>query len=262
MIRLAPPFRRVSPGCGTSPWRLWAKSVLAPVIAALAALSIEAAEPAAGRAPPARHALATGGEQGGAAPAAAVAPMAVGPKRPAALLLDPPAGYGPPPDDADLEPIRAIFRDECRDLLRVARSHLGARMVAGVLEEAAAVEKDAVLRWVLLEETLRLSVASGEPKRIASAVALATEHYRFDALQTELDALSDIPQRVLRPERIREIATAAERLAAAATAADRPHERRAAWKLAADSWRRTGDRGRTESALAEYRRAVAAVEAD
>jgi len=262
LIRLFPPFRRVPPGRGSAPCRLWAKNGLAAVVTALVTMAIEAAEPAAGRDPAERHALAAGGDQSGTTPAAAVAPMAAGPRRPAALLLDPPAGYGPPPDEADLEPIRAIFRDECRDLLRVARSHLGARMVAGVLEEAAAVEKDAILRWVLLEETLRLAVASGEPKRIASAVALAAEHYRFDALQAELDALSGIPQRVLRPERIREIAAAAERVAAAAAAADRPRERGAAWKLAADSWRRAGDRGRTESASAEYRRAVAAVEAD
>jgi len=193
-------------------------------------------------------------------PATAVEPMPTGPARPSMLLLDPPPGLRRPPSAEDLEPSRRAFRTYCRDLLRVSRTRTGARMATVVLEEAAATEEDPCLKWVFLEESIRLAAAIGDPGRIESAVALTTEHFRIDGLRTELDALGDIPLRALAPARAVDVARAAERIATKAAAEDRPRERATAWGLAADAWKRAGEpaRARTASAAAARARESAA----
>ncbi|NBV44779.1 MAG: hypothetical protein EBR86_03870 [Planctomycetia bacterium] len=192
--------------------------------------------------------------------ATAVEPMPTGPARPSMLLLDPPPGLRRPPSAEDLEPLRRAFRTQCRDLLRVSRTRTGARMATVVLEEAAVMEEDPCLKWVFLEESIRLAAAIGDPDRIESAVALTTEHFRIDGLRTELDALRDIPLRALAPARAVDVARAAERIAAKAAAEDRPRERATAWGLAADAWKRAGEpeRARTASAAAARVRDAAA----
>ncbi len=193
---------------------------------------------------------------GAVEPAVAVAPMPTGPARPSVLLLDPPVGPRRPPPDDDLKAVRRAFRAQCRDLLRVSRTRSGARMAAALLEEAAATEKDPCLKWVLLEESIRLGSASGEPQRIESAVELAAEHFRIDAVRTELDALDDIPLRALEPNRAIGVAEAAERIAESAEAEERPRDRAAAWGLAAEAWKRAGDGPRAKAARAAAIRAT------
>jgi len=189
----------------------------------------------------------------GVVQASASVPMPTGRTRPSMLLIDPPPGLRSPPDDETLEPVRRAFRAQCRDLLRVARSHSGARLAANVLEQAAAEEDDPTLKWVFLEESIRLGAASGDPTRIESAVALAAEHFRFDAIGVELEALGDIPLRVLRPDRAAEVAKSAERLATSLAADERPRERVIALGLAADAWKLAGDSRRAAAAKAAAR---------
>ena len=185
--------------------------------------------------------------------ASASVPMPTGRTRPSMLLIDPPPGLRAPPDEETLEPVRRAFRAQCRDLLRVARSYSGARLAANVLEQAAAEEDDPTLKWVFLEESIRLGAASGDPTRIESAVALAAEHFRFDAIGMELEALGDIPLRVLRPDRAAEVAKSAERLATSLAADERPRERVIALGLAADAWKLAGDSRRAAAAKAAAR---------
>lgn len=194
--------------------------------------------------------------KGAVEPATAVTPMPMGPARPSMLLLDPPAALRRPPADDDLEAARRAFRTHCRDLLRVSRTHSGARMAAAILEEAAVTEKDPCLKWVLLEESIRLGSASGEPQRIASAVELAAEHFRIDTVRTELDALNDIPLRALDPSRASGVAEAAERIATSPAAEGRPRDRSAAWSLAAEAWKRAGDVSRAKAARVAANRAT------
>jgi hypothetical protein len=188
-------------------------------------------------------------------PAMAVDPMPTGPARPSMLLLDPPAGLRKPPSARDLEPSRRAFRTMCRDLLRVSQTRNGARMAAVVLEEAAAAEEDPCLKWVFLEESIRLAAAIGDPGRIESAVSLAADHFRIDGLRTELDALGDIPLRALEPARAVDVANAAERIAGSVAAEGRPRERAIAWALAADAWKRAGEQTRAQTARVAAARA-------
>jgi len=201
------------------------------------------------------------GEGDGSVPggetAVATHPMPLGPARPAMLLLDS-AGPRQLPAGDDLDAARRVFRVQCRDLMRVSRTHAGARMAAALLEEAAVTEKDPCLKWVLLEESIRLGSASGEPQRIESAVELAAEYFRIDAVRTELDALDDIPLRALDPVRASAVAEAAERIATSPAAEGRPRDRSAEWVLAADAWKRAGNTPRATAARAAARRASTA----
>jgi hypothetical protein len=230
-------------------WRFWLCGIVVLSLALAGSVGV-AEEPDH---EPADPAVVTAGGGDGVAeekvdPAMAVEPMPTGPARPSMLLLDPPAGLRKPPSARDLEPSRRAFRTICRDLLRVSRTRNGARMAAVILEEAAAAEEDPCLKWVFLEESIRLAAAIGDPGRIESAVSLAADHFRIDGLRTELDALGDIPLRALEPARAVDVANAAERIAASVAAEGRPRERAIALELAADAWKRAGEQTRAQTA--------------
>lgn len=200
------------------------------------------------REPPAAPASGDGDRgDGQVEPASAFEPMPTGRTRPSMLLLDPPPGLRRPPSGDELADARREFRIHCRDLLLVSRSRSGARMVAGILEEAAAAEKDPCVQWVLLEQSIRLGTASGDPRRIESAVDLAADLFLIDPIRAELDALGDIPLRALAPGRAEDVARAAERIAGEIPE-ERFRDRRTAWTLAADAWKRAGQPSRAKAA--------------
>lgn len=163
-----------------------------------------------------------------------------------------------PPTAQDLATARPDFRRRFRESLSHADSAAGARQAAEALLEAAAVESDRTLRWLLIDEARRLGEAAGQASLVSRAVAAASAAYDFDTVEMELRSLKQIPLRGLDAAKAAGVALAAERIATRAAVDGRADHAIAAEMLAYRAWQRAGNLAAARRAAVRHDAALAA----
>lgn len=161
--------------------------------------------------------------------------------RPVMRQLPPPAARELPPSARQLVDARAEFRRRFRGPLSHVETAAGATRAAELMIESAVAEENRGLKWVCLDEARRLGVQAGNAPVVARATLLASAVYEFDALDTELRALLEIPLRGLGPPRATALAEAAEQLATRAEVDGRREVAIDAQRLAIRGWQRAGN---------------------
>lgn len=182
--------------------------------------------------------------------AADTGPEQVTAARPTMRQLPAAAAGTLPPTARQLVDARETFAERFREPLSRTRTVAGAHAAAALLLDAAAVEDDRALKWLMLAEARRLAAAAGDAATVDRAAVLAGASYEFDALAEECRALEEIPLRGLDPPRAAGLAGVAEGLATRAEADGRRDVAIDAQSLAIRAWERCGD-------IAAARRAAA-----
>lgn len=162
-------------------------------------------------------------------------------QRPVMRQLPAAAARETPPSARQLVDARAEFRKRFREPLSHTETAAGATHAAELMIESAVAEEDRGLKWVCLEEARRLGVQAGSAPLITRATLLASAVYEFDAIDTELNALLEIPLRGLSPPRAAAVAEAAEQLATRAETDGRRDIAIDAQRLAVRGWQRAGN---------------------
>lgn len=162
-------------------------------------------------------------------------------QRPVMRQLPAAAARETPPSARQLVDARAEFRRRFREPLSHTETAAGATHAAELMIESAVAEEDRGLKWVCLEEARRLGVQAGSAPLITRATLLASAVYEFDAIDTELNALLEIPLRGLSPPRAAAVAEAAEQLATRAETDGRRDIAIDAQRLAVRGWQRAGN---------------------
>ena len=133
--------------------------------------------------------------------------------RPTMQQLSPHSGLDTPPSPRDLAESRTELKRRFREPLSHAGTAAGARLAAETLLTAAATENDRSLKWLMLDEARQLGAAAGQAGLVSRAITLASATYDFDAIETELRCLKQIPLRGLDATRAASLANAAEAIA-------------------------------------------------
>lgn len=183
-------------------------------------------------------------------PALAAEPAAA--PRPAMRQLTASGSLAKPPSNRDLVDARATLKARFREPLSHTETAAGALSAADTFLQAAIIETDSPLRWLLLDEARRLGAAAGDAEMIKRAVAMQSATFDFDEIASELESLGQVPLRALDPQRARQMAIVAETLAARAAADDRRAEAADAQMLAVRSWQRAGDLNAARTAAAKH----------
>jgi hypothetical protein len=172
--------------------------------------------------------------------AGGLAARAEPPARPTMQQLPEAAAREAPPTARALVDAREAFDRRHPGILARGRTTAGATLLAEHLVDAAAVEEDRAVKWLMLLEARRMAVASGSAASLDRAIVLASATYEFDAVEEEIRGLKEIPVRILSPQRAAVFAEVAERVAARAES-DRRHGLAAsAALLAMRGWQRAG----------------------
>jgi hypothetical protein len=114
-------------------------------------------------------------------------------------------------------------------------------LAAEVLFTASVEEEDRVLKWLMLDEARQLALAAGDAEAVSRAINLASAVYEFDAIDTELRSLAEIPLRGIDAGRASRLARVAENLAIRAETDGRTALAVSAQTLAIRGWQRVGD---------------------
>jgi hypothetical protein len=104
----------------------------------------------------------------------------------------------------------------------------------------------------MLDEARRLGEAAGQAGLVNRAITLAAATYDFDAIDTELRCLKQIPLRGLDAQRAASLASAAENIATRAEADQRLDKAVSATLLAYRSWQRAGNKEAAHQAAARH----------
>jgi hypothetical protein len=172
-----------------------------------------------------------------AASAPAVEPDA--PERPTMRSLG--DGAGGPPSRRELVDARRELKSRFREPLSHTETAAGAMLAAEVLFTASVEEEDRVLKWLMLDEARQLALAAGDAEAVSRAINLASAVYEFDAIDTELRSLAEIPLRGIDAGRASRLARVAENLAIRAETDGRTALAVSAQTLAIRGWQRVGD---------------------
>jgi len=172
--------------------------------------------------------------------------------RPTMGQLAPDDGLDKPPSSRELAGSRAELKRRFREPLSHANTAVGARLAAETLLTAAATESDRSLKWLMLDEARQLGEATGQAALVNRAVTLASATYDFDAIETELRCLKQIPLRGLDATRAASLASVAEAIAIRAEADSRPDKAVAATLLAYRAWQRAGNQQAARKAAARH----------
>ncbi len=172
--------------------------------------------------------------------------------RPRMQQLGPIGGPDKPPSSRDLAFSRAEMQRRFRDTLSHANTSAGARLAAETLLTAAIIENDRSLKWLMLDEARRLGEAAGQAGLVNRAITLAAAAYDFDAIDTELRCLKQIPLRGLDAQRAAGLASAAENIATRAAADQRIDKAVSATLLAYRAWQRAGNKEAAHQAAVRH----------
>ena len=154
-----------------------------------------------------------------------------------------------PPSRRDMVDARRELRARFREPLSHVETAAGALQAAGILIAASADEEERSLKWLMLDEARRLGVAAGDADVVARAVLLASAVYEFDALETELRSLGEIPLRGIDRGRASRLALVAETLATRAETDGRLGLAATAQSLAVRGWQRAGNSDQARQAV-------------
>ncbi|MBM4021549.1 MAG: hypothetical protein FJ284_04765 [Planctomycetes bacterium] len=166
-----------------------------------------------------------------------------------------------PPSQRELVDARVELQRRFREPLFRADTASGAERAAESLLEAAGVEPDRSLKWLLYAEARRLGVVSGNADVIHRAVTLASATYEFDALDDEVRDLAGIPLRGVSPRRAVGLAEAAEGVAGRAEVDGRFELALRAQDLAIKAWQRAGAIEACRRAMVRHGEIAAALDA-
>ena len=172
--------------------------------------------------------------------------------RPTMEQLPPGNGLDRPPSSREKSASRIELNRRFREQLSHTDTAAGARLAAEALLEAAATENDRALRWLMLDEARKLGGSAGQAGLVARAVTLASATYDFDAIDTELRCLKQIPLRGLDATRAASLASAAEAIATRAEVDSRPDKAVSATLLAYRAWQRAGNKDAARQAAARH----------
>ena len=172
--------------------------------------------------------------------------------RPTMQQLSPHSVLDTPPSPRDLAESRTELKRRFREPLSHAGTAAGARLAAETLLTAAATENDRSLKWLMLDEARQLGEAAGQAGLVSRAITLASATFEFDAIETELRCLKQIPLRGLDATRAASLAKAAEAIATRAEADRRPDKAVAATLLAYRAWQRAGNKDAARQAAARH----------
>jgi hypothetical protein len=150
-------------------------------------------------------------------------------------------GSDGPPSRRELVDARRELKTRFREPLAHTETAAGAMRAAETLFTASVDEQDRVLKWLMLDEARRLALAAGDAEAVNRAITLASAVYEFDALETELRSLADIPLRGIDPGRAIRLAQVAETLSMRAETDGRTALAVSAQSLAIRAWQRVGD---------------------
>lgn len=170
------------------------------------------------------------------------AEQAVSSGRPIMQPMPPAESRSRPPSARELLDVRREFNDRYGELLRRAKTASGASLAAELFVNAAAVEPDRALKWLLLDQARKLAVDAGNAGTLDRAVVMASATYEFDELDHEYRALAEIPLRGLDPQRAASLAEVAEKVATRAETDGRRDLALSAQTLAVRGWQRAGAR--------------------
>ncbi|NDC63191.1 MAG: hypothetical protein EBZ59_04220 [Planctomycetia bacterium] len=171
-------------------------------------------------------------------------------ERPRMRQLTPRGPLDPPPSRRELVDARRELRERFREPLSHVETATGALRAAVLLVAAAGDEREPALKWLMFDEARRLGVAAGDAQIVARAVLLASSAYDFDALETEMRSLAEIPLRGVDPVRAAELARVAENLATRAETDGRASLAVSAQSLAVRGWQRSGNAAMARQAAA------------
>jgi hypothetical protein len=146
-----------------------------------------------------------------------------------------------PPSRRQLVDARAALKARFREPLSHTETAAGAMLASDILFQASLDETDRALKWLLLDESRELAAAAGNADAVTRAITVASAVYEFDALDTELRSLVEIPLRALDIMRAKQLAEAAETLALKARTDGRGDLAESATLLAIRAWQRTGN---------------------
>ena len=172
--------------------------------------------------------------------------------RPTMQQLAPDSGLDRPPSPRDLAGSRAELKRRFREPLSHTGTAVGARLAAETLLTAAVTENDRSLKWLMLDEARQLGEAAGQAGLVNRAITLAAATYDFDAIDTELRCLKQIPLRGLDATRAAGLAVAAEAIATRAEADRRPDKAVTATLLAYRAWQRAGNKDAARQAAVRH----------
>jgi hypothetical protein len=133
------------------------------------------------------------------------------------------------------------LKSRFREPLSHTETAAGAMLAAEVLFTASVEEEDRVLKWLMLDEARQLALAAGDAEAVSRAINLASAVYEFDAIDTELRSLAEIPLRGIDAGRASRLARVAENLAIRAETDGRTALAVSAQTLAIRGWQRVGD---------------------
>lgn len=160
--------------------------------------------------------------------------------RPTMRQLPAAAALEAPPTARELVDAREEFELRYPGLLARGRTTAGATVIADALIEAAMIEENRDVKWLMLAEARRMAVASGNAKAVDRAIVLASATYDFDADGEEYRSLKEIPVRLLSPERAASFAEVAEKVAERAESDGRRDLAIMSLNLAVRGWQRAG----------------------
>lgn len=150
-------------------------------------------------------------------------------------------GSDGPPSRRQLVDARRELKMRFSEPLAHTETASGALRAAETLFAASVDEQDRVLKWLMLDEARRLALAAGDAEAVNRAITAASAVYEFDALETELRSLADIPLRGIDPGRAIRLAQVAEALSVRAETDGRAALAVNAQSLAIRAWQRVGD---------------------
>ena len=174
------------------------------------------------------------------------------PQRPVMRELPRSAAFDAPPSQRDMAAARPEFQRRFHEPLARATTAAGANRAVETLLDAALVEENRALKWLMLTEARRLAAATGNALAVNQAVVLASASYDFDDVEAELKALAEIPLRALDPSRATALAEVAERLATRAETDRRLADAVAAQTIAVRAWQRAGNLAAAANAAARH----------
>jgi len=172
--------------------------------------------------------------------------------RPTMEQLPPGNGLERPPSSREKAARRVELNRRFREQLSHADTAAGARLASEALLEAAVTESDRILKWLMLDEARKLGEAAGQAALVARAVTLASATYDFDAIDTELRCLKQIPLRGLDATRAASLASAAEAIASRAEVDCRRDKAVSATLLAYRAWQRAGNKDAARQAAVRH----------